>query len=54
MKQLNCQEAKELLSEDIDGEINAQDKALLMEHLDSCEDCKREYEQLNSINSCMR
>lgn len=51
MKQLNCEQAKELLQQDIDGEISTEDKALLAEHLNSCENCQNEYEQLKAVSS---
>ncbi len=51
MKQLNCKQAKELLEKDINGEISAEDKVLLTEHLDTCESCNREYEQLKAVNA---
>ena len=54
MKQLNCEQAKELFDQDIDGEITEQDKTLLHAHLESCESCRHEYAQLKAVHACLR
>ena len=54
MKQLNCEQAKELSLQDIDGEISAENKVLLSEHLDTCESCRLEYEQLKAVSAYLR
>ena len=46
---MNCEEIKELLSEYVDGVLDAKTKALVDEHLSTCKGCKEELASLKAL-----
>ncbi|MEW6399033.1 MAG: DUF4349 domain-containing protein [Bacillota bacterium] len=46
---MNCQQARELLSLCVDGELPAAERADLEEHLDQCEECRCELAELQAL-----
>ena len=45
-----CEKAMELMSAELDGELSAAEAQELKAHLDRCEDCRRLYEAMTSID----
>lgn len=50
---VSCDEALELISAGVDGELTAEETSILEEHLDHCEACRALLEQLRSIHEEM-
>lgn len=50
---MNCETSIKLMNAFIDGEINAQEQKQLEKHLDSCEKCTLEFEELKAIVETM-
>ena len=50
---MKCEEYIILINMAIDGELSPKDEQKLKEHLDSCPDCRREYEELKALVGCM-
>jgi predicted anti-sigma-YlaC factor YlaD len=46
---MSCDEFKPLLTGRVDGELAAEDRARLEEHLETCADCARELEELRRL-----
>lgn len=46
---MNCQQARDLLSLYVDGELPATERSGLEEHLERCEDCRCELEELRAL-----
>ena len=46
---MNCDDIKELLSEYVDGALDAKTKALVDEHLSTCKDCEEELASLKTL-----
>ena len=46
---MNCEEVKELLDEYICGELDREQSRQVKEHLDTCDRCRMEYEQLKTL-----
>lgn len=51
---MNCEEALQLISEELDGELDEARRALLEEHLSSCEDCRNARQALSQIDDALR
>ncbi len=49
MAQSSCQQFREGIHPLLDGELNAQDAALLEEHMAQCAKCRSEYEELKAL-----
>ena len=41
-----CQSVQDLLSAYLDGELTSEEQTFVSTHLQSCEDCQAEYQQL--------
>ena len=50
---LSCDEALELISAGVDGELTAEETRILEEHLDHCQACRALLEELRSIHEEM-
>lgn len=48
---MSCEEVKALLDEYICGELDEKKNKLIKAHLDTCDDCRAEYEQLKSLKA---
>jgi predicted anti-sigma-YlaC factor YlaD len=46
---MNCARARELLTARLDGEIAPDDVAALEQHLDACEECRRECAEMSEV-----
>ncbi len=51
---MNCEEALQLISEELDGKLDEARRALLEEHLSSCEDCRNARQALSQIDDALR
>ena len=54
MKHIDCEKAKLLFDESIDGVINTKQSELLSAHLKTCENCLREYQARKAVSQYMR
>ena len=50
---MTCDRARELMYEYVNGELNKYVAAEIKEHIESCEDCKKEYELLLGISEAI-
>lgn len=50
---MNCQQYQELISCLIDGELSAEEKALIESHIDSCPECRAMYEDFLALSGMM-
>lgn len=46
---MNCNEIKDLMSSYVDGELSENEKKLVEEHINSCDDCKKEIESYKQL-----
>lgn len=50
---MNCEQARILMNAEIDGELNSQERSKLDQHIDSCEVCTVEFEELKYLVQTM-
>ena len=50
---MKCNEIREKLSLYLDDELNEDEKKLIDEHLESCHECKKEFEEYKKIISIL-
>ena len=51
---MRCEKARERLQEYIEGALKGGDLRALEEHLQSCQDCRREQESLSELEALLR
>jgi len=51
---MNCNEIKDLLSLYVDDELNEEEKKMVEEHLQNCEDCQKELEEYKKIIQALK
>src|SRR5947209_7381588 len=51
---MKCSEARPLLDVLFDGELTAKDAALVLDHLQSCNECKSEWNDLEQVRSTFK
>ncbi len=51
---MNCKQCNELLSQYIDLEVTPQDKVKIDQHLETCQACKTEYEELKAVSEMLK
>ncbi len=51
---MNCREAKAFFSEHLDGTLSAKSRAAMIKHLESCPDCRVDYEGLMKIQKVLK
>jgi predicted anti-sigma-YlaC factor YlaD len=50
---MNCSTARRRIHRELDGELARKEQAALLEHLDSCNACRRAYQDLTQLRSAL-